>query len=238
MPHDRFFTESDLQRESEVEITGEEAFHLSKVMRKQAGETVELVNGRGLLARCELIEGTKRSVRLKIRESEKMPPPRTELILLQALPRASRLDTIVEKCTELGVTEFHFFPGDRSEKNTLSTNQLERLRHLTISALKQSGRYYLPKVQVIDSISRWEKFNGVLIIGSLEPSAESLIDTLVKHPSKRYAVVIGPEAGLTNKEEQLLIELGAIGVRLNEAILRTDTAPIVACGVMALALSQ
>ncbi len=95
-------------------------------MRIQEGEIIELVNGRNELAQAKLIEIEKKRARAEIVSVVKTEPSRP-IILCQALPRPNRLDTIIEKGTELGMTELRLFPGERSEKKNLSELNLNDL---------------------------------------------------------------------------------------------------------------
>lgn len=115
MPAERYFLDAPFVRGQEILMEDEEMHHLIRVMRTEIGEEVELINGRGELAQAKLTSVGKRSANLLVQEviSESEPP---RLILAQALPRLNRLETIIEKGTELNVTEFWLFPGQFSEK--------------------------------------------------------------------------------------------------------------------------
>ncbi len=217
MPHDRFFVDTPFEEHAEIDLQ-HEARHL-KVMRVREGETLELVNGRNQLAQAAL-SGLKG----KILTVEERPAPKP-LILCQAIPRLNRLDTIVEKGTELGMTELWLFPGKLSEKKELSANQLKRLEQITIAALKQCGRLDLPKIKLKEPLLKWDSIPCAAYFGTLSkaPAFTSILDK-----SKEICFFIGPEAGLTADEEAHLMQLGAQGVNLHPNILRTDTASLVA----------
>lgn len=116
MPHNRFFIDAPLNKGDTVLLLDDEAHHLMRVMRTPAGAVVELVNGRCVLASARVVKMDKKSVWLLVEEQHTTPYPSTPIILCQALPRFNRLEFIVEKGTELGMTELWLFPGDLSEK--------------------------------------------------------------------------------------------------------------------------
>ena len=111
---------------------------------------MELVNGRGSLAKATVSGITKHSALLEVLSVESTPihPPR--YILAIPLMRPSKLELIIEKCTELGADAFWLYPAQFSDKDDLSANQQERLTHVAISAMKQCGRLDLPSIQIID----------------------------------------------------------------------------------------
>ncbi|MCH9610872.1 MAG: Ribosomal RNA small subunit methyltransferase E [Chlamydiales bacterium] len=216
MPQNRFYVDTPLLVDSEVTLDEKEQRHL-RVMRNP--EIVELINGKGQLATAKVLtHGLKI---LKVVE-EKAPPTVT---LAQALPRMNRLDTIVEKCTEIGMAELWLFPGDLSEKKSLSKNQQERVTHLLIAALKQSGRLHLPKVRFMPPLLQWKQVEGQLLYGALRGGKRM---EKLKAP---LCFVIGPEAGFSENEERWLEQHGE-GIILSDAILRTDTAPLVALALI------
>ncbi|MBS0615444.1 MAG: 16S rRNA (uracil(1498)-N(3))-methyltransferase [Verrucomicrobia bacterium] len=228
MPVDRFFYPHSL-KVSAIVLEGDEYHHLS-VMRIRPSEEIEIVNGEGEIAKALVQSMSKNSAELKIISHQLVSPPSYELILAQALTKPSNLEWIVEKGTELGATAFWLFPGDRSEKNSLSENQLKRLEHITISALKQSGRPFLPKIELKKPLQTWTKPKGALLFGSLSPSAP-----LLSKPSSPCIFVVGPEKGLSPEEINFLQQsLQAQGVKLHDNTLRAETAALCALSQLSL----
>ena len=218
MPIDRFFYPHSLSVPSIV-LEDEEYRHLS-VMRIRPGDEIEIVNGQGDVAKARLKNGAQ----LEILSHEHRPPPQYELILAQALTKPASLEWIIEKGTELGVAAFWLFPGDRSEKKSLSPNQEQRLHNLTISALKQCGRLYLPSLVLKPPLKQWSKPQGALFFGSLSPEAPVL-----SKPSSTMTFVVGPEKGFSAEESVLLQQtLQGQGVKLHDNVLRAETAAITA----------
>lgn len=234
MPIERFFiNDLDLHLHKEVSLEGQEFHHLAHVFRAKVGDEIELVNGKGALAHAELIQISKQKALLEISSLSQEEKSSHELILYQAIPRLNRLDTILEKATELGVTQICLFPAERSERHTLNENQMERMRSVTIAALKQCGRLYLPSLSLIYPIKEWETAKDThFLFGDLSPSAPKLSSVLNAQSQQNYAFITGPEGGFTKDEEESLRAKGAQGVKLHAHILRTDTASIVALGII------
>lgn len=225
MPANRFYVDMPLESGETITCTGNEAIHIRKVMRARIGDTIELCNGRGSCAQATILSIDAASLIVTIEDVDTAEVPKRELHLWQALVRPSKLDLILEKGTELGVTHFHFFPAENSEKKQLSENQSQRVQHLCISALKQSGRLYLPKVY----IEALEPSEGSILYGDISKDAPSVYATEL---SQVVHFVNGPEAGFTEKELALFIEKGWIGVSLSDGVLRTETAAITAAALI------
>lgn len=219
MPADRFFIDAPLT--TPLILEGPELHHLH-VMRIRPGETIEVVNGRGELVQAVVESIDKQTAELKITSHSKQPTPQHNLILAQALPRLTSLEWIVEKGTELGVTQFWLFPGERSEKISLSPTQLQRLETIILNSLKQCGRLYLPQLLLKPSLDKWEKPHGTLFFGDVGKAPK------LQGPFSDTVFFIGPEKGFAPKEIERLHQFNAKGISLHENILRTETAAITA----------
>jgi len=232
MPHSRFFLDTLFQVDAESTLSGDEAYHLQRVMRKREGEVVELVNGRNQLAKATILSLEKKYIQLRILEIEEKFSDRT-IILCQALPRLNRLDTIVEKGTELGMTELWLFPGQLSEKKELTSLQIKRLESISVAAMKQCGRLDLPKIILKPSLFTWNYSyqHYLAYFGEFSAAASPFYTVLPKE--KNILFFIGPESGFTLDEESHLRQNNVIGVRLHPNILRTDTAAIAALSMIA-----
>lgn len=238
MPAERYYLDKALHLHTVELLEGQEFHHLTHVMRAKAGETIEIMNGKGVLAQAIVQEISKRQASLKIVDLYTEKEPSLRVILAQALPRINRLDYLLEKCTELGVSEIWLFPGQNSERKDLTDHQLDRLKNLTIAASKQSGRLWLPQIHLKPALSAWKLLEHQSFFGDLSPTAEFLSAVLVKNPPSSPCVFFtGPESGFTSQETELLLKLGVKGVRLHEATLRTDTASIMALSIF-MACSQ
>ena len=226
MPVDRYYYSGQLDEGSSITLEGSEHHHLTHVLRGKPGDTIEVINGQGSLAEATIEAVSKRSATLIINREVKQPPDEQTITIIQAIPRMNRLDTIVEKGTELGMTNLLLWPSERSERKDLNEQQIQRLQQVAISAMKQCGRLYLPKIEFISKI---EKKTCPVYFGDTNPEAPWFTPQF----TDEIIFVIGPESGLTGTEEEILRNLGAVGVKLHKNILRTDTAPLVALTLIA-----
>jgi 16S rRNA (uracil1498-N3)-methyltransferase len=235
MPSERYFLDHSFNSHGDQELKGSEFHHLAHVMRTRKGETIELVNGRGALAKAKVEEIHKEKALLKIEHLEQEPARPVRLILAQAIPKPNRLDFILEKGTELGVDAFWLFPGDSSVKKEFFPNQKERARALTIAAMKQCGRLTLPEIVIKPFLDEWSSLTDLSVFfGDLNPLAPSFERVWKDKSSSSCPTVFitGPEAGFSPQEIQSLQDLGAIGVKLHPHILRTDTASLMALSLL------
>lgn len=235
MPSERFFLEHSFKAQECQELTGAEFHHLAHVMRAHKGDAVELINGKGALAQATVEQLKKDKALLRIIQVDQQPESPCRFILAQAIPKANRLDLILEKGTELGVDCFWLFPGVHSLKKECYPNQIERARVVTISAMKQCGRLYLPSIEMRPPIDQWNPLNDkTAFFGDLDKQAPLFEKSLRKASpfSSPIVFITGPEGGFSAEEEQSLRDLGAIGVKLHANVLRTETASLMAVSLM------
>ncbi len=228
MPHNRFFTSDNLSTTSQVELSKEESQHLVSVMRVKENEMIELCDGLGHLAKAEVIKSDKKSTLVEIKELKSVERSRARITLILALMQPKNLDLAIEKCSELGVDRFILFEGQKSLKSELSPNQLIRLERLTVSSIKQSGRLWLPELEISPKLASWKPFEEKTLFGSLKEGASPP----PREISSPLTFVVGPEAGFTQEEEERLSSLGAKPCSLNANILRAETAAICAAALL------
>lgn len=210
----RSFVDLPLTLGDKILLPKEELHHIKKVLRAQLGEKVELVNGRGDLAICELQES------LQILSVSHQEPPTHKKILAIAHPLQTHLEFIVEKGTELGITHFCLFPSSKSPISDYSPAKKYRLNKIAIAALKQCKRLYLPQIAYLNA-------------SKLPPATYFLGDPKgAPYPSTTpptdVGFIIGPESGFSKEELAQFQNLyKATPIKLSDNILRCETAAIV-----------
>ncbi len=229
----RFFV--DEVRSGKVEITGDEAKHLTRVLRVEPGQRYEISDNHNVyLAEIE----TARKEHIVFRTIEKLPPPaaQVEIILCAALVKFDAFEWLIEKATELGVSEIIPVEATRTEKGLelAAHKRLERWRRIALEASQQSRRAFLP------TVAKPVDFNQILHqevacryaldeCGG-QPLAAVLPSTRVA--SDRVAVLIGPEGGWTEEERAAFVQAGWTQVTLGPLILRAETAALAALAVI------
>ncbi len=213
------------------------AHHLRDVLRLGAGAEVELFDGAGTTARGIIRDVARKTITLSVEEIHHHPP-RTDgrIILAVSLAKGSRFDDVVTQCTELGVDHLAAVRFARTVKQAAGTAAARRRRNLAISAAQQCGRVFLPRltgpedVESVLETLRAEYPQARWLFGGFSSQARPLLqqaDTAVD-----TIVVIGPEGGLTEGEQALLRETGAVEISLTRTTLRIETAALAVGAVL------
>lgn len=237
MPAERFYLAQPLTCGTTLSLGDEEYNHLVRVMRKEVGDTVEVINGQNCLATAQITAIDKKNAQLTISLVEERTPLQPTLILAIAIPRFSHLEWTIEKATELGASAFYLFPGDKSEKKSISDQQMVRLHNLMVAALKQCGRLDLPLLEILPPLSKWhyppeKPPKGLVFFGDTDQKAP-LLSQHIHAQAETITFFTGPEAGFSTEEELLLKNVWqAQGVSLHPYTLRAETAPILATGLI------
>jgi 16S rRNA (uracil1498-N3)-methyltransferase len=229
----RFFLHSVPKVGEEVELPQEEAHHLVKVLRKQKGEKVLLIDGKGkeYLGELKLIKKSKKGLEARVlilkinrKEEEKTP----KVVVLMPLLKGEKKDFLVEKLTELGADVIWPFLSEFTEAR-VKEGLLKRFQRKAISATKQCGRLWLPVIKAPESLpgilDKLKKKEGVFICASekggilSEKVKKMLLETEEVFP------ISGPEGGFSSEESSLLEAL-FYPIKLSPYILRAETACI------------
>ncbi|MEJ5260727.1 MAG: RsmE family RNA methyltransferase [Anaerohalosphaeraceae bacterium] len=217
-----------------MQLDPSESHHLAHVLRIKMGETVEVFDGRGRLASARVSSIQKDKVSLILSEIHTFPAPAWNIILAVSMAKANRFDFLVEKCTELGVDHIIAVVYERTVKMGKEST-LARYEKIAVSAAKQSGRVFLPRLSGPWPLSKAiehihiEYPQAAWIYG--EPSCEPSPQKGLKHAEdlssgKDIVCLVGPEGGFTEAEKQILQTLGACSVQINPNVLRIETAAI------------
>jgi 16S rRNA (uracil1498-N3)-methyltransferase len=234
MARRRFFV--DRVRKGQAEITGENAHHLTRVLRVEAGQTFEITdNERAWLASVETAR--KDLVRFNVIQEIAAGPELPRVTLYLALIKFDRFEWAVEKATELGVTRIVPVEANRSEQglSTGAHKRVERWRRIAREASEQSRRLRAP--DVADAIRFTEALNDASthrLWLDERPGAKPLLNAIDLQPGDSAAIMIGPEGGWIDGERERLTASNWITASLGPSILRAETA---VCAALA-ALSQ
>lgn len=230
----RFFIAPDAVSGREARIEGEDVQHIAKVLRLNPGDTVSLCDGHKMeyTACIEHIE-RERVVLQILSQGDSKAEPNCMITLYQGLPKAGKLETIIQKCVELGVSRIVPFAASRSVVR-LTAQEFERKRpryaRVAYEAAKQSRRGIVPEVCGLTALSA-EDFNqyDATLLAYEEEHGKTLKAALNNvRPVDRLALIIGPEGGFAPEEVALLQASGAVSVSLGPRILRTETAGMAA----------
>lgn len=233
----KIFVEPNQIEEKRITIIGPDVKHIGNVLRMQKGEKLQVCNQETLenyVVSIEEIE--KEEIVVKILEKlQTTVESNVEIDLYQGLPKADKMELIIQKTTELGISSITPVEMVRcvvklEEKE--SKKKLERWQKIATSAAQQSKRDRIPTIKQkckIKEIAEKRNEYDAFLVAYEEEEMHSLKQELQRIKRKeRYkiGILIGPEGGLEEKEVNLLKEKGAKVVSLGKRILRTETAPI------------
>lgn len=218
-------------------ITGDAANHIARVLRLRPNDTVTLFDGRGGEYEAKLAELQGAKVIAEVGEHRPRERESTlEITLLQGIARGDRMDIIVQKATELGVTRIVPVITERSVVKLAPHTAHRKHAHwlgIAIAACEQCGRNRLPEIAQPGSIS--DATADVSIAGArrimLVPGAEKALNS-VATGAAAIALLIGPEGGLTSVESDVALRAGFTGCRIGPRILRTETASLAAIAAL------
>lgn len=231
----RFFFHSSLVAEEIILLSPEESRHLL-VERIKPRSSVLLCDGKGNLFRGVYEEEQKGRARIRVKEKVREEKKSFDLIVWQAMLKSpSRLDWLVEKLTEIGVTRIGFFFSHNSLKDTISRGKKTRWEKIILSACKQSGRTIFPDLilseQWTDFVSSLYISPGTIVLADPEGD-ETLWSFLKDQTEKSFQIVIGPEGDLTKEEKKEILQKGR-GLKVSKKILRSETASLFCASVVA-----
>jgi 16S rRNA (uracil1498-N3)-methyltransferase len=235
MARRRFFV--DTPRNGLAELHGEEARHLTRVLRVEPGQRFEISdNSAAYLA--EIAEARGERVVFRVLEPIAVPRPVVSLTLLASIVKFDRFEWIVEKATELGVAQIVPVAAARTEKGLFeaSAKRSERWMRIARESSQQSRRVRMPEIPPAVRFERAvaETADYRCFLDEAEGAASPLLATLPteRTDTDRIAVLLGPEGGWTGAERQLARSSGWRAASLGPQILRTETAAIAALAIL------
>jgi 16S rRNA (uracil1498-N3)-methyltransferase len=227
----RLFVPGGLQAGASIDLPADTAAHIVKVLRARSGDALILFNGEGAeyLGAIDSVRGSRVSVLLsEARIAERESP--LEIILVQAIPRGDRMDFVVQKATELGVSRIVPVLSSRSVvrlNERQYESKLDHWRGVAISACEQCGRNRLPLIDPpLELLDHLGASGGPATRWVLDPDCAPAAS--LAPPAGAVEITVGPEGGFSPQELDAMRLAGLSGLRMGPRILRTETAALAA----------
>lgn len=234
----KFFVETNQIDNDKIRIVGSDVKHISNVLRMKSGQEILIGDKQSLEKYLVRIEEIKKeevitTIIEKINESVES---NIEIDLYQGLPKADKMELIIQKTTEIGINSI--IPVDMVRcivklDDKEAKKKIERWQNVALSAAKQSKRDKIPQIedkiklkQIVEKIKEYDSF----FIAYEEESSRMLKQALKELENKekyKIGILVGPEGGIDLEEVEILKKNGAKVISLGKRILRTETAPIV-----------
>lgn len=232
----RFFVKPEQITDGKIIIEGEDFKHITKVLRLKDQEEIEICDGisTDYIAVVDQVEKDHLTAKIMSSCSASGENQKIRVTLFQGLPKGTKMETVIQKCVETGVSEITPFISKRTVVNLKDKADKKQVRwqRIAYEAAKQSKRGMVP---VINEMMKLETVadlldNYDLVLLAYENARElTLKDVLssLEYDPQNIAVIIGPEGGFAPEEAKMIEEAGGYTVSLGRRILRTETAGIV-----------
>lgn len=209
-------------------LSESDTYHITKVMRYKQKDKIEVVYNEKMYI-SEIVETSPIVQAKKITEIMENSELSLKVTLVQSLVKEQKMDYILQKTTELGIDKIIPFQAERSivKQNDKINKKLDRWQTIIKEASEQSKRTIIPKVMPVVSLKELEEIEGYdyKFIATVNEKQQNLKKVLSKvEKGATIVIVVGPEGGFTNEEEEKLINRGFIPISLGKSVLRTETA--------------
>lgn len=207
--------------------------HLTRVLRLGSGAQFELFDGQGKRLHCRLEADRRHAKILTCRKAEK---PRVQMELIQALPKGEKLELILQKGTELGVSKFVLSASERAVtriRPDKEKTRLDRWQKIIQQACQQCGQMFPPALELHPQLEEaLASAAGQLKLMLWEEASTPLDQVLPGVPPSAICLLVGPEGGFSAAEAQTAQSAGFLPVRLGPRILRTETAGLAILSIL------
>ncbi len=232
-----FFVSPDRIKDNLAELTGDDFHHCVQVLRKRVGDMIALLDGTGQIYQSVIQSIGKKSCvcRIRSRQQREKSLPAT-ISLAFGLVKNRALESIIRDMAALGVTEIVPLNTQYSVKQAMNP---ERARKIAVESIKQSGNFYLPKIENVRSLPEW--------LAEIPPVSRKLLadmrgtqpigDVITRVSGSPVIVLVGPEGGFSDEETGLAENTGFVPVRLHAYRLRTELAAVAAVATVCALIS-
>ena len=231
----RIYTSQPLGPQQLIELDEKTSHYIARVLRLKTGAALILFNGQGGQYPATIDSLTKKSVSVSLGEQdpiERESPLNIHLGI--AISKGDRMDWVIQKSTELGVTEITPLTSERTEVKLSGERLTKKINHwqqIAISACEQSGRNRVPTIHALSSAAQWSQQVVADRKLTLHPATDNnAVNT--NNEVQSAALLIGPEGGFATAEVEFALQKGFAAHTVGPRILRTETAPLVAIALM------
>jgi 16S rRNA (uracil1498-N3)-methyltransferase len=236
----RFFVDPGILGQSSAVIRGELCNHIATVLRLKTGDAILLADGRGVEARARIAAVEKDGISVEIEPPGMDVPAGGDfcITLYQGLPKGEKLDLILQKCTELGISRIVPFNAERSVARLADerlAKRVQRWERIAMEASRQSGRSRIPAIGFAPDLrTALERDNSTLRLLLWEGEEEQGLRSVLERSGKpaSVSIIIGPEGGLSKGEAAAAAAAGFTPVNLGRRILRTETAGLAVTAIL------
>ena len=214
----QIFINQSVKEQETFTVAGDDARHLSQVLRMRAGETLRVSTQAGDNYLCEIVALNKTEVTLRVLEKMASTELEKRIYLFQAIPKGNRMETVIEKAVELGVyeiipVEMKYCVVKLDDKKKAS--RLKRYQSIAEAAAKQSKRSSIPQIHdfmtYAEAVAYARQCDACIVPYECAEGMEATKRVLTKMAdATSISIMIGPEGGFADEEIECLIEIGGV----------------------------
>lgn len=237
----KFFVKNNQINNNSINIIGEDINHISNVLRMKKEDELQVCNqetGENYITKIKSFSKEKIECEI-VKKIDRTIESNVDITLFQGIPKFDKMELIIQKNIEVGVRKIVPVLMERTvvklDEKTIN-KKIERWQKISEVAAKQSMRDIIPEIENVIKLKDIEKQNYDIILVAYENEDKNMLKSeLIKLKNRKMdkyniAIVIGPEGGISEKEIEILKNMGAVFVSLGKRILRTETAGIVMSG--------
>ncbi|MFH1411498.1 MAG: 16S rRNA (uracil(1498)-N(3))-methyltransferase [Candidatus Omnitrophota bacterium] len=239
----RFYVPKECVKDGNILVEGDEARHILKVMRLKEGDGVVVFDGTGCEYSGFIKDADERNNRAIVEIVKEERPPKeaaAEIILAQAIPKRKKMDWIIEKATELGVSRIIPMISERTivrpNDQRKMDDKAERWRKIAREASKQCGRTDVPRIEdltLYGQVTAHMDEYDLALMACLEEDRVSLKSAIKNIKSGKIIVFIGPEGDFTREELVMADKDNCRFISLGKRVLKSDTAGLFVLSALA-----
>ncbi|MFZ2315321.1 MAG: 16S rRNA (uracil(1498)-N(3))-methyltransferase [Gammaproteobacteria bacterium] len=232
----RIYQNMLLQNQSTIRLDEKATHHLARVLRAAVGDHLTIFNGEGGEYEAVIAHIDKKAVTVELlRFVDRDVESPIHIYLAQGIARGEKMDFIVQKAVELGVSKIIPLVTERCNVRLSGDREEKRIEHwqsVIISACEQSGRNKLPEIMPPQTLAEWLDVATMDHAFVLSPHVEQKLANVSIADQSSVAVLIGPEGGLSDQEVSMANQKGFSSLNLGPRVLRTETATVAALSVL------
>ena len=229
----RIYLDKKLNLDLDLILEKEDAHYLKNVMRLREGDNVFLFNSKDGEFKGEIISSDKKNTKVKlISKIENINKP-GKISLIFSLIKSSKLDYLIQKCTEVGVKSF---VPVISEKSVAKNLNIKRTEKIIKESCEQSNQLFLPAIHEVEKLDRKIKSfdkNSIIFFADVNSSNEKIDEVIKNNKNREFYLLVGPEGDFSLKERDLLKSMNnCIPISLGQNILRSETAAVAGLAIL------
>ena len=229
----RIYLDKKLNLDLDLILEKEDAHYLTNVMRLREGDNLFLFNSKDGEFKGEIISSDKKNTKVKlISKIDNINKP-GKISLIFSLIKSSKLDYLIQKCTEIGVKSF--IPVI-SEKSVAKNFNIKRTEKIIKESCEQSNQLFLPTIHGVEKLERKIKSfdkNSIVFFADINSSNKKIDEVIKNNKNREFYLLVGPEGDFSLKERDLLKSMNnCIPISLGQNILRSETAAVAGLAIL------